>query len=180
MLQCTGMLKSVVIQSEMTDVQVYVGTAAIGAVAGMRAMSAPAMITHVAKAGLLSVGERQLELLSSPRAVYPTLVLAIGELIADKLPFMPKRTAVPSLIGRAITGGLSGAALASAKRRSRLIGAVIGAAAAVGAAYGAYHLRRQTVRKLKIPDPVVAVIEDALVVGCGMLVLSKLGSQTTT
>ena len=37
-------------------------------------------------------------------------VLAIGELISDKLPNTPSRKAPPGFIARIVTGGLSGAA----------------------------------------------------------------------
>ncbi len=100
-------------------------------------------------------------------------IAAVGELVADKLPFLPKRTKAPSLIWRAISGALSGAAITSSRKRSALAGAVIGAAAAVGATYGAYELRRWAHDRFEIPDPMLAIVEDVLVAGCGVLVLSS-------
>ena len=88
--------------------------------------------------------------------------LAVGEVIADKLPFTPNRTNVGPLLGRAFTGGLSGAVLCSGRKRSALLGASIGAAAAIGAAYGAYELRRRAGRKLHVSDRAIAVTEDIL------------------
>src|SRR5579863_983148 len=124
----------------MTDGQVYASAAAMGAVAGMRSMSAPAMLSHVARGGGLTIGESKLGFLSNSVAANTMTALAIGEAIADKLPFMPSRTKIPSLAARAIAGALSGAAIASSRRRRAAAGAILGAAAAIGAAYGAYHL----------------------------------------
>lgn len=160
----------------MTDSQIYAGAAAMGAVAGMRSMSAPAMVSQVAKAGSIAMGNPELDFLHSPKTAYAMTALAVGEVIVDKLPFMPKRTDGPSLLGRAIAGGLSGAAISSSKRKSPFWGALAGAAGAVAAAYLFYHLRRAAKDKLHVPDPVAALLEDAIVAGSGMLVLSKVRS----
>ncbi len=161
----------------MTDVQVYSGAAVLGAVAGMRSMSSPATIGQLAKSGLLETGHAQLAFLNRPITAKSLAAAAIGELIADKLPFLPKRTKAPSLIWRAVSGALGGAAVCSSKRRSVLAGAMLGAAAAAGATYGAYELRRWAGERFDIPDPVVAIAEDVLVAGCGLLVLSSLRSS---
>jgi uncharacterized membrane protein len=158
----------------MTDAQLYGGIAAMGAVAGMRSMSAPAMLGQIAKAGLMPERSSRFDFLNDPKVSYPLMALAIGEVVFDKLPVMPKRTKVPSLVGRAITGGLTGASISSSKKRSALLGAAIGAAVAVGVSYGAYHLRRKASEK--VPDRVVGLLEDAIAAGTGMIVLSKLRS----
>ncbi len=145
----------------MTDAQVYTGAAVVGAVAGMRSMSSPAIVSR-------------LGLLNHPVVAKSTAAIAIAEVIADKLPFLPKRTNAPSLIWRTISGALSGAAICSSKKRSVLAGAMLGAAAAVGATYGAYELRRWAGRKFELPDPVIAVAEDVLAASCACLVLSSL------
>jgi uncharacterized membrane protein len=103
-------------------------------------------------------------------------VLAIGEAVADKLPFMPNRTQAGSLAFRAVSGGVSGAAIASARRKPAFWGAVIGAAAAVGATYGAFHLRRRVGKSLHVPDAVVALAEDALAVSVGVAAMRRLTS----
>lgn len=160
----------------MTDAQVYGGAAAMGAVAGMRSMSAPAMVSQVAKAGRIAMGHPELDFLHSPKTAYAMTAMAVGEVIADKLPFMPNRTGAPSLLGRALTGGLSGAAISSAKKRSPWLGAIAGAAGAISASYAFYHLRRAAKEKLHVPDALTAILEDAIVAGSGMLVLSKIQS----
>jgi uncharacterized membrane protein len=157
----------------MGDTEVYAGAAAIGAVAGLRSMTAPALISHLTRSALDSERSK-LDFLNSMVSMRTTLVLAVGELIADKLPFVPARTKAPSLIIRAVSGGLSGAALCSAKKRSWFAGALIGAGAAIGASYAAYELRKRAGRHFHLPDPVIAIVEDGIAAGAGALVLSTM------
>lgn len=157
----------------MKEAEVYTGAAVMGAVAGLRSMTAPATVSQLARRGL-PIGSRSLGFLNSVVSMRATIALAVGELIADKLPFLPSRTKPPSLIVRAVSGALCGAAVCSAKKKSVFAGILIGAAAAIGASYGAYELRKHAGKALHVPDPVIAVAEDALAVGTGLIVLSRL------
>ena len=157
-----------------TDAQVYAGSAAIGIAAGMRSMSAPALMSQFARRGTLSLGGSPVGFLNSTGAASTTAVLAIGELIADKLPFIPARTTTGPLLARAVSGGLSGAILSSAKKRSAWVGGLIGAFGAVGATFASYHLRRSVKETLHLPDAIVAVAEDAAVAAIGILIASRL------
>lgn len=161
----------------MTDAQVYAGAAVMGAAAGMRSMASPVIVGQLQKAGLAPSGHSAIDFLSQPKTAKTMAVLAVGEMIADKLPFMPKRTQAPALVTRAVSGGLGGAAVCSSKKRSVLAGALIGAAAAVGATYGAYQLRKWAGERFNLPDALIAIAEDALVAGCGMLVVSAVRAQ---
>lgn len=141
----------------MRDLEVYAGAALLGVLAGMRSMAAPAVIGQLSR-----------------RAPYANVsrFLAVGEFIADKLPLTPNRTNVGPLLGRAFTGGLSGAVLCSGRKRSSFLGALIGAAAAIGAAYGAYELRRRAGQKLHVSDRVIGLSEDILVVSLGAALMA--------
>ena len=164
----------------MTDAQVYAGAAVMGAVAGMRSISAPAIVAQLVRSGPLEASNRQLAFLSQSGTAKSIAAAAIGELIADKLPFMPKRTQAPSLVWRALSGALSGAAVCATKKRSAVAGALLGAAAAAGATYGTYELRRWVGKRFDLPDPVVAIVEDVLVAGCAAAVLSSLREEEMT
>ena len=159
----------------MRDFEVYAGAALLGALAGMRSMAAPAVLGQLSRKGALDDVADGLSLVTRPSFSSLANVLAAGEFIADKLPVTPNRTAVGPLLGRAFTGGISGAVVCSAKRRSPWIGALVGAAAAVGAAYGAYDLRRRAGPKFHVSDTVVAVAEDVLVGSMGAALTSYLG-----
>ena len=164
----------------MSDSQIYSGAALIGTVAGMRSMTAPAIVSRIAGAAGIDVDKTGVDFLHNPMIPRVMSILAFGELIADKLPFVPSRTTAFPLITRAISGALSGAALCSSKKRSPLLGALFGAAGAVAGSYAAYELRRRIVKNLHVPDPVVAVAEDVLAIGAGTLIASKLRSLTAT
>jgi uncharacterized membrane protein len=157
-----------------TDSRIYLGAAAIGVVAGMRSMSAPALISQVARNGALEVTGSKIAFLNRTGALSTTGLLALGEFVADKLPFTPARTKAGSVAVRAISGALSGGVLCSARKKSPWLGALIGASAAVGATYAAYHLRRTAEARLNLPDPVLAVAEDALVATSALLIASAL------
>ncbi len=139
-------------------------------------MTAPAIVRQIARPGL-PVPYLNLSSFDSRTVSRAMTLFALGELIGDKLPFMPKRTQTASLIFRAISGGLSGAVVCSSNKRSVMAGALIGMAAAVGATFGAYELRRQAGTRFHIPDWPIALLEDAVAAGFGALVVSKLGSK---
>ena len=100
--------------------------------------------------------------------------VAIVELVQDKLPKTPSRTAPPGLIARILMGGLSGACVAMAVEMAAVTGALLGIIGAVAGAFGGREVRVRLVKALHSPDYVVAVVED-LVAICGSLwVLSRL------
>jgi uncharacterized membrane protein len=90
--------------------------------------------------------------------------LAAGELIADKLPATPARTIPPALIFRGVAGGFTGRAVALAAGEAAARGIVAGAAGAIVAAYLGQSVRAWVVHASRLPDPVVAIAEDALAV----------------
>lgn len=145
----------------------------LGAVAGMRAAAAPALLSGNAVLSRNNpLGHTMMGVLCTPPAAGVFTALAAGEMIVDKLPFALNRTALPSLIGRAGAGAVVGAAaFCSTREKPTWLGALVGAAAAVGAAYGMYHLRKLATERLHIPNAVAGAAEDALVVAGEMAIL---------
>src|ERR1700677_2952663 len=90
---------------------IYVFAFLIGVIAGLRSLTAPAVVSWAAHFGWLHVENSWLAFLGFAATPYILSVLAIGELIADKLPNTPSRKAPPGFIARIVTGGISGAAL---------------------------------------------------------------------
>lgn len=88
--------------------------------------------------------------------------LAVGELVADKLPGVPSRIAPGPLLGRAALGALVGALAAG--RKGQAAGAAVGAVAAVAAAFAGWFLRSEAARATSLPDPSLALAEDAVAV----------------
>jgi uncharacterized membrane protein len=100
-------------------------------------------------------------------------LFAVVELVADQLPSAPSRTAPPGLIARIVFGALCGAALAVSGAQSLGVGALLGAAGGVAGAFGGYQARTRFVKALKVPDFVIATLEDALAIGAGFFLVSR-------
>jgi uncharacterized membrane protein len=146
----------------------------IGVVAGLRTMTAPAAVAWAAHLHWLDLRHTHLALMGSTGAVVIFTLAALGELVVDKLPSTPARTAPPGLIGRALFGGLCGVCLAASGMVSIALGALLGVAGSVAGAFGGYQARTRLVRALKVPDAVIACLEDALAIGAGLFIASRL------
>jgi uncharacterized membrane protein len=92
-------------------------------------------------------------------------LLAAGEMIADKTPFVGDRIDAAPLAARAVMGGIVGGVVAYEADDDVLIGGLIGASAAIAAAHLAYRLRK----RLPVSNPVGGAIEDAFVLGLGAM-----------
>jgi uncharacterized membrane protein len=68
--------------------------------------------------------------------------MAVGELLGDKMPFAPDRTILPSMMFRALSGGVTAAALASVRRQPIGLPILIGASAALVASKVGLSLRK--------------------------------------
>jgi uncharacterized membrane protein len=138
----------------------------IGLFAGLRSLTAPAVTAWAVHLGRLAP-ERPLSLIGSVPSVAIFTLLAIIELVADKLPNTPDRTAPVGLIARILTGGLTGACVAAGAAQSALVGAVLGAVGGVVGCFGGYEARKQLVNALGTRDFNVAVVEDLVaIIGC--------------
>jgi uncharacterized membrane protein len=150
----------------------YVFAFLIGVIAGLRAMTAPAVVSWAARLGWLHVENTWLAFLGYSATPYIMSVLAIGELIADKLPKTPSRKAPPGFIARIVTGGVSGAAI-GATSGSWVVGLVAGVIGAVAGTLGGYELRVRLVKATGGKDLPIALLEDAIAIGGGFLIVSR-------
>jgi uncharacterized membrane protein len=150
----------------------YVLAFLIGAIAGLRCMTAPAVVSWAARLGWLHVENTWLAFLGYAATPYIMSALAIGELIADKLPKTPSRKAPPGFIARILTGGLSGAAL-GATSASWVVGLWAGVIGAVAGTLGGYELRVRLVKATGGKDLPIALLEDAIAIGGGFLIVSR-------
>jgi uncharacterized membrane protein len=143
----------------------------LGIVAGLRSMTPVAVVAWAARLGRLELGPTPLAWLGSGLAAWLFAAAAVGELVADKLPFTPDRTAPGPFVARLLTGALTGGALAAGHAGSLAGGAVAGAAGAVVGTFGGYRARTGLVRALGAPDYVVALLEDLVAVGGAILLV---------
>jgi uncharacterized membrane protein len=145
----------------------------IGGVTGLRSMTAPAAVAWAAHLQWLDLRNSPVALMGSRGALVIFTLAALLELVADKLPSTPARTAPPGLIARIVFGGLCGACLAAAGMASIALGAFAGAAGGVAGAFGGFEARTRLVRALKVPDAVIACLEDAVAIGAGLFIVSR-------
>lgn len=139
-----------------------------GVICGMRTLSGPAFLAAYAQKHERQIPDGSLlRWLATPPVPFLLKAMAAGELAGDKLPGIPARIETGALLARLLSGALVGAGLSTLQKRSRLGGALLGGAAAVGAAYAAYHARRALTEGKGLPDPLVALAEDAVVMGLG-------------
>jgi uncharacterized membrane protein len=136
---------------------------AIGAVAGSRSMLAPAAIAWAAFVGRVGDGSGWLAVFHHPWARWVWSALALGELVADQLPFVPSRRKPGPFAARLVSGGLSGAAI-GATYGSLALGATGGALGAVAGTLGGYALRARMAAAFG-SDPPAALAEDAIAIG---------------
>lgn len=144
----------------------------IGFFAGLRSLTAPATTAWAVYLGWLQL-ERPLALIGSLPSVVIFTVLALVELVADKLPQTPSRTAPPGLIARILMGGLAGACIAAGGAHSVLVGTVLGAIGGVVGCFAGYHARVGLVRALSVPDLYVALFEDLVAIAGCLYVVSR-------
>ena len=140
----------------------------LGAISGLRSLSGPAFVSRAASRGDLDLDRTVFAFLGSPRIFKALVLMELGELVGDKLSATPSRTSLPPLLGRAASGALAGAAIFVSEDRRATIGAALGSTAAIAAGFAGERLRALTVEKTGLPDPVVALAEDATVLLIGL------------
>ncbi len=144
----------------------------IGLFAGLRSLTPPAMIAWATRLGWLKL-ERPFSLIGTLPSVAIFTLLAIVELVADKLPKTPSRTAPPGLIARIVMGGLSGACIAAGGAQSALFGALLGIVGALVGCFGGYQVRTRLVKALGTPDIYIALAEDLVTIAGCLWVVSQ-------
>lgn len=153
----------------MTHVLVLILALLIGAIAGLRAMTAPAVVAWGAMLGWIDVTDKWSEWVAHPITVTVLTILLIGELITDQLPKTPSRKVPPQFIARLLTGGFAGAVIGSAffhtfsATGAGVVGAVLGTLAGA-------ELRSRLAASNNGNDRPGAFIEDVIAVGGGFLV----------
>jgi uncharacterized membrane protein len=146
--------------------------AGLAAIAGLRSMAAPALMSRAVRRGdVEGLQDTKLVALHHPKVSATLQLMMVGEMVADKTPFIPSRTSVPALLGRALSGALVGATLFVSEGRCGSSGAVLGALCAAAAAYTGEQLRAKGVQKLGLPDIVFAFVEDGIVLFGGTTLL---------
>ena len=143
----------------------------LGAMTGSRTMTPIALVCLFAYRGNLGLDGTWAFWAAKPASVIIFALLAVGELIGDKLPKTPNRTALFPLIGRVCFGGLVGAIAATGVNGSTIEGGFLGAVSALVGTFVGYTIRREIVTRFGWKDLWVALCEDGIVIGLSILAL---------
>jgi uncharacterized membrane protein len=144
----------------------------IGVTAGLRTMTAPAVVAWAAHLGWINLSGSPLVFMGSVWAVAVFTMGALVEYVVDQLPSTHARTAPGPLTARIIMGLLTGACLGVGEGAwvgVVIVGGLIGAVGALAGAFGGYQARVRLVRGLRVPDAVIAIPEDLIAIGLGLL-----------
>ena len=117
--------------------------------------------------------ENPLSLIGSLFSVGVFSVLALAELVADKLPQTPNRTDAIGLVARILTGAFTGACVASSAGGAVLLGGILGAAGGVAGAFGGYAARKRLVQAFKTKGVFIALLEDVIAIAGSIWILSR-------
>jgi uncharacterized membrane protein len=145
----------------------------IGVTAGLRSLTAPAVVAWAAHIGCINLHGSALAFMGSVWAAAIFTVLALVELLVDQLPSTPPRTAPVGLSARIVTGALTGACLGIAGGATLWLGALAGAVGGIAGGFAGYHARVGLVRKLRAPDLAIAIPEDLIAIGLGLLLVTR-------
>lgn len=145
----------------------------MGAFGGLRTLTPLAVLSWAAFKHRLQVEDTQFFFLSRVVSVVIFSLMAMGELVADKLPSTPSRRRPPGFLTRVAVGAFSGMVLCEAQGLPLLpMGAGIGILGAIAGTLLGYEARTRLIKLLRAPDWTVAVVEDAIAIGgCAWVVL---------
>ncbi len=143
----------------------------LGGLTGLRTMTPMALLCWFAYAGHMEIRHSWAFWAAQPVTVIVFAVLAVGELIGDKLPQTPNRTAPFPLLARIGFGGLVGAIAATSLHGAAIEGIILGAISALAGAFLGFHLRQHLVKNRQFKDLLVALVEDGLTIGLSVIAL---------
>ena len=102
---------------------------------------------------------------------YVLAVCAIGEYVADAMPWIPSRTAPPGVIVRSVSGAVAGWLLTTASGGPAVAGAVAGIVGALIGTFGGHALRIAAIARIgELP---AAVAEDAVAIALAAIIVLR-------
>jgi uncharacterized membrane protein len=153
----------------MTQAVVIVLALLIGVIAGLRALTAPAVVAWGAFFGWIYVDDKWSHWVAHPITVTVLTILLLVELVTDQLPKTPSRRTPPQFITRLLTGAFAGAVIGSASHHT-FIGMGAGIIGAVAGTLGGAEARSRLTAANGGKDRPVAIGEDIVAVGGGFLI----------
>ena len=150
---------------------IYLWAFLIGVTTGLRTLAPLAIVSWAAHLGWLHLENTWLAFLGATVTSWILSLLALGELVTDKLPTTPSRKIPIQFGARIVTGALSGAALA-APTGGWIAGVVAGIVGAIVGTLAGAELRGRLSRVIGNDLP-VALLEDVVAIGGALLIVSR-------
>jgi uncharacterized membrane protein len=161
----------------MTQPAIFLLAGAMGVVAGLRTFTPLAATSWATHTGRLAFHIPRLAFVGSTAALCISIVLAVAELITDKLPSTPNRTSAFPLTARMFAGAICGAlfclSAGAAVAAGTTAGALAGALGAIVGAFAGFEIRRRAGLALRIPDAALGFLEDVIAVGGALLIVTR-------
>ncbi len=150
---------------------IFINAFLIGIASGLRALIGLAAVSWAAHLGILPLNHTSLAFLGYALTPYILTLMAIGELVNDKLPKTPSRLIPPQFIIRIAMSALCGFAI-GVSGNGMIIGLVAGMIGAVAGTFGGAKARGLLARKFGRDLP-AALLEDAVALGVAALALFR-------
>ena len=150
---------------------IYLWAFLVGLTTGLRALAPLAIVSWAAHLGWLHLENTSLAFLGARVTSWILTLLALGELVTDKLPTTPSRKIPMQFGARIVTGALSGAALA-APAGAWITGMVAGIIGAIVGTLAGAELRGRLSRLVGNDLP-IALLEDVIAIGGALLIVSR-------
>ena len=153
----------------MTHALVLLLALLIGVVAGLRTFTAPAVLAWAAALQWINLNGTWASWMGHWATVAVLTVIAVAELISDKMPTIPSRKTALPFLARIASGAFSGAVLGTAwgykwgSLGAGMIGAVLGT-------IGGYEARTRLVSANGGKDRPVALGEDIVAAAAGVAI----------
>jgi uncharacterized membrane protein len=98
-------------------------------------------------------------------------VCAIGEYVADTMPWIPSRTMPPSVVIRSVSGAIAGWLITTAQGGSAIAGAIAGIIGALLGTFGGHAARIAAIARIgALP---AAILEDAVAIALAAFVVTR-------
>jgi uncharacterized membrane protein len=147
--------------------------AGLGFATGIRSVTPLAVVARAAASRRPAAPTHSLLALLGRRDLSTLITLAaIGEVIGDKIPDIPRRTSTIPLLWRIALAATAGTALCADENQPRLPGALIGAAFAVLGAHAGYGVRMWLTRR-KVPNIIAGTAGDAVALSLARVGLGR-------
>jgi uncharacterized membrane protein len=134
----------------------------VGVAAGLRSMAPLGVFAAERDNASWRAGWKDWPLVSSSAGRAVLQASTVGEMVMDKMPFVPSRIEPGPLGGRLMFGAIAGAAIGTLRpgKGANVLGALAGAAGALAGAKGGHAYRTGVTEATGLPDLPVALVED--------------------